>query len=96
MLEWLKRTDCKSVSLAYTGSNPVRPTLFYFFLKNLFKYTVTAASVATTKTVVIAEAIERAFSSSSTGSVGEIGVSPVLSHSSETDKPSWTARLTRR
>jgi len=25
MLEWLKRVDCKSISFAYTGSNPVFP-----------------------------------------------------------------------
>lgn len=27
MLEWLKRVDCKSISFAYTGSNPVFPKL---------------------------------------------------------------------
>ena len=27
MPEWLMGTDCKSVSIAYAGSNPARPNL---------------------------------------------------------------------
>ncbi len=28
MPEWLKGADCKSVSIAYIGSNPIRPNIF--------------------------------------------------------------------
>ena len=28
MPEWLKGTDCKSVGIAYVGSNPTRPNIF--------------------------------------------------------------------
>lgn len=30
MPEWLMGTDCKSVSIAYVGSNPTRPIIIYF------------------------------------------------------------------
>ena len=41
MLEWLKRVDCKSISFAYTGSNPVFPRGRYTDLHNygpVFKF----------------------------------------------------------
>ena len=48
MPEWLMGTDCKSVSIAYVGSNPTRPNfeLQFFSLnfkgfKNLYKLIIT-------------------------------------------------------
>ena len=38
MPEWLMGTDCKSVSIAYAGSNPARPNINKQVVSYNYKY----------------------------------------------------------